>query len=96
MRIRFRREAVEDVEAARVWYDERSVGLGLAFVQALERTVQLIADFPEAPPEITEGHRRALVIRFPYALYYRVGRDVIDVIACLHTSRAPDLWRSRG
>ena len=95
MRIRFRREAVEDVEAARAWYDERAEGLGLLFVQALERTVQLIAEFPEAPPEITEGYRRALVMRFPYALYYRVDRDVVDVIACLHTSRSPDSWRSR-
>jgi hypothetical protein len=29
-------------------------------------------------------------------LYYRVEPDVIDVLACLHSSRSPGPWRSRG
>lgn len=31
-----------------------------------------------------------LLTEFP-----RIDRDVIDVVACLHTSRAPGVWRSR-
>jgi hypothetical protein len=42
------------------------------------------------------GHRRALLLRFPYSLYHRVELDVIDVLACLHSSRSPDVWWSRG
>ena len=96
MRVRFRSEAVEDVEAAKAWYEEQRQGLGGEFVAALERAVSLIAEFPEAFPEIAAGHRRALLHRFPYALYYRTVGDVIDVLACLHGSRSPDTWRSRG
>ncbi len=95
MRVRFRSEAVEDVVGARTWYDEQRDGLGNAFAASLEEVIQLLIEFPEAFPEIAVGHRRAHVPRFPYALYYRIDRDVIDVLACLHTSRAPGVWRSR-
>ena len=33
--------------------------------------------------------------RFPYAVYYRVEHGVIVVLACLHSSRSPEVWRSR-
>lgn len=96
MRVRFRLEAAADVETARAWYDEQRSGLGDEFVEALEHAIELIISFPHAFPEIAVGHRRALLLRFPYSLYYRVELDVIDVLACLHSSRSPDMWRSRG
>ena len=96
MRVRFRLEAAVDVEAARAWYDGQRRGLGEDFVTSLEHVIQLIVEFPEAFPEIGAGHRRAYLHRFPYAVYYRVDRDVVDVLACLHGSRSPDVWHSRG
>ena len=96
MPVRFRSEAVEDVEAAKAWYEEQRPGLGDDFVTALESAISLVVEFPEAFPEIAAGHRRALLHRFPYALYYRAEGDVIDVLACLHGSRSPDIWRSRS
>ena len=95
MRVRFRLEAARDVEGARGWYDEQRGGLGDAFAASLEDVIRLIAEFPEAFPEIAVSHRRALLHRFPYAVYYRLEAQVIDVLACLHTSRSPGTWRSR-
>ena len=95
MRVRFRLEAAQDVEGARAWYDEQQDGLGDAFAASLEDVVRLVTEFPEAFPEIAIRHRRALLHRFPYAVYYRLDGEVIDVLACLHTSRSPETWRSR-
>ena len=95
MRVRFRLEAAQDVEGARAWYDEQQAGLGDAFAASLEDVIRLIAEFPEAFPEIAVSHRRALLHRFPYAVYYRLDRSVVDVLACLHTSRSPEIWRAR-
>lgn len=95
MRVRFRLEAAEDVTGARTWYDGQRDGLGDAFAVSLEDVVKLIAEFPEAFPEIAAGHRRAHLHRFPYSVYYRVEDGVIDVLACLHSSRSPEIWRSR-
>ena len=96
MTVRFRREAGDDVSVARDWYDAQSPGLGDSFVDALEQIVDLVAELPEAFPEIAVGLRRALLSRFPYALYYRLNGSVIEVIACLHTGQWPGRWRRRG
>ena len=81
---------------ARDWYDTQSPGLGEVFVSSLEQMIDLVTEVPEAFPEIAVGLRRALLSRFPYALYYRLDGEVIDVIACLHTRQSPSGWRSRG
>jgi len=96
VRVRFRTEAAADVSLARDWYDSKSSGLGDSFVGSLEQIIDLVAELPEAFPEIAVGLRRALLSRFPYALYYRVDGEVINVIACLHTRQSASRWRSRG
>ncbi|MDH3207724.1 MAG: type II toxin-antitoxin system RelE/ParE family toxin [Gemmatimonadota bacterium] len=96
MKVRFRTEAAADVAAAREWYDEQRVGLGDEFVSALERMIEMVGQLPEAFPEIAAGHRRALLGQFPYALYYRIDSDVVDIVACLHSRRSPSRWRQRG
>lgn len=96
MVIRFRTEAASDVVLARDWYDAQRPGLGNDFVRALERVIHLVSELPQAFPEVAVGLRRALLGRFPYALYYRLEGDVVDVIGCLHTRQSPTRWRSRG
>jgi plasmid stabilization system protein ParE len=98
VKVRFRAEAVADVSLAREWYEAKSPGLGGAFVESLEKIVDLVVDVPEAFPEIAVGLRRALLSRFPYALYYRFDgdRDDVEVIACLHTRQSSSRWRTRG
>ncbi len=95
MTVRFRSEASTDVLLAREWYDGQRPGLGDDFVRSLERVIDLMSELPEAFPEIAAGLRRALLGRFPYAVYYRVSGDGLDVIACLHTRRSPSRWRIR-
>ena len=63
---------------AREWYDAQRPGLGEDFVRSLDHVIELVSELPEAFPEIAVGLRRALLGRFPYALYYQVQVDVID------------------
>ena len=95
MTVRFRSEAAADVSLARDWYEARNPSLGDAFARSLEQVVGLVAELPEAFPEVAVGLRRALLSRFPYALYYRRDGNCIDVIACLHTRQSSGGWRSR-
>jgi len=96
VKVRFRAEAASDVASAREWYDGQRVGLGSDFLRSLEQVIELISELPEGFPEIAAGHRRALLGRFPYALYYRLDGQVLDVIACLHTRRRPYVWPRGG
>jgi plasmid stabilization system protein ParE len=96
VKVRFRSEAAADVASAKEWYDQERLGLGHDFGEALERVIGLVADFPKAFPEVASGLRRAILRRFPYSVYYRVSDDFVEVVACLHSARAPDTWTSRG
>jgi plasmid stabilization system protein ParE len=51
---------------------------------------------PELPATIYRDVRRALVRRFPYAIYYRVEPERIAVIAIHHGKRDPRHWQSRA
>ena len=51
---------------------------------------------PRSYPLAAAEVRRALVRRFPYALYFVVDAEAIVVLACLHVRRDPQIWRSRS
>jgi plasmid stabilization system protein ParE len=61
-----------DVEGAFDWYEKEQAGLGEQFVSALRATYDRITDAPFAYQDLRSGIRRALVRRFPYAVYFTV------------------------
>jgi len=50
---------------------------------------------PFAETDVREAARRALLRRFPYAIYFVAGEELIAVIAVLHQHRRPEAWRAR-
>ena len=91
-----RPEAQDDVAAARNWYEQQGAGLGDEFIEALDDVLANIAAAPEAHQVIGRDVRRAKLSRFPYAVYYRVLADRIEVLAVLHGRRDPGVWQSRA
>jgi plasmid stabilization system protein ParE len=92
----FRAEAADDIGGARAWYEEQRTGLGEDFVDSLEHALDLVQRLPRSFPLVAPEVHRALLRRFPYALYFRlVGSEKIEIIACLHTRRSPHILRSR-
>ena len=65
------------------------------FVEAIENTVLLIAEFPLRFPVVYRERRRGGVRRFPYGLFYQIEANRILVIACFHGIRNPRRWQSR-
>ena len=94
--IRFRLEAVADVEQAKEWYESQRPHLGTDFFRSLEDVVELIARHPDGFPEFAPGLRRALLNRFPYAVYYQHAEGRVTILACLHSRRSSSRWRARG
>jgi plasmid stabilization system protein ParE len=84
-----------DVEAAFAWYENERPGLGLEFLDELRATYNRIADGPLKYQDLRSGIRRALLKRFPYAVYFAVEGDVVVVIAVLRASRDPAEWQRR-
>ena len=88
-------EAESDFDTTFDWYEEQRAGLGIEFVSHVQAALDLIASRPEMFAPRAENVRRALVRRFPYAVYYRLEPDRIVVLAIVHTSRDSSVWLKR-
>ncbi|MEO5754479.1 MAG: type II toxin-antitoxin system RelE/ParE family toxin [Chthoniobacterales bacterium] len=84
----------ELIEAAR-FYEGRVSTLGSQFLDAADRAITVILEAPDRWSVIEEDVRHYLMLRFPYAVYYRVLTDHIRILAFKHHSRHPDYWRYR-
>lgn len=82
-----------DIESVFQWYENEQQGLGLEFLDELRATYGRVIDGPLKYKELRSGIRRALVKRFPYAIYFAVEGDVIVVLTVLHASRDPAEWQ---
>jgi plasmid stabilization system protein ParE len=91
----FAPEAYQDVDAAYDWYESQRAGLGEEFLGCVDACVQAICRQPEMHEKVHEEYRRALVRRFPYAVFYEHVHGVVTVYCVFHTSRHPEKWRRR-
>lgn len=88
-------EAEQDVSEAYDWYENRRHGLGEEFLSCVDACIQRICRVPELHAKVHEDYRRALVRRFPFAIFYEYSSGAVKVYCVFHTSRNPDKWRER-
>jgi plasmid stabilization system protein ParE len=89
--------SVELGEAVR-WYEDRRVGLGAEFFDAISTTL-LFLSMNATAGAILSGDgltRRALIKRFPYQVVYRIRSSEIVIVAVAHLKRRPGYWKNRA
>ena len=84
-----------DALDAFAWYEERQEGLGIEFREALDVAIARIARVPLAFPIQYRDLRRALVVRFPYAVFFRLVDETVVIVAIVHGRMDSRRWRSR-
>ncbi len=85
-----------DVEAAFEWYENERPGLGAEFLDELRALVITASPTDRSSNQVLRGGiRRALLKRFPYAVYFAIEADIVVVVAVLHASRNPAKWQRR-
>ena len=87
--------ARDELIEARDWYAARNPELADRFITEVENLVARIATAPQQFPVAHRDVRRARCRRFPYALFFRVVADTLQVIACFHGKRDPSQWQRR-
>ena len=87
--------AAADIEEAYLWYEERRAGLGEEFLTAVDSLLGEILAHPTTYPVLYRQSRRALLHRFPYAVFFRSYNETIVVVACMHGRRNPRRWKAR-
>lgn len=90
----FRPEAQAETLEVQQWYEGRRTGLGAEFGEAVSEVVSRILQNPVAFPRVRGEIRRAVLRRFPYAVYFRLVDDDVLVLA-VHGRQHSRRWHSR-
>jgi len=90
-----RPEAEADIDSSVGWYEGQEPGLGMDFLDEARAMQLRIREFPLQFPEVSARVRRALLDRFPFALYFLLDAETVVLFAVLHQRRDPSEWRSR-
>jgi plasmid stabilization system protein ParE len=93
--LRIHPAAVEEAEAAAVWYAQRSRRAAQRFLDELDRAIGEIGRYPGRYPSFDFGTRRMVLQRFPFVIIFREGAAGVEVIAIAHSRRRPGYWRDR-
>jgi plasmid stabilization system protein ParE len=94
--VRLRPEASLELLEAWSWYESQRVGLGDELVACVDATIGAVARDPDLFQVAEEPTRRALVRRFPYAVFFVPLTDEIVVLAVHHVRGDPRAWRVRA
>lgn len=87
--------AERELNDAAAYYERERVGLGMAFLDELERCIEYVLDHPEAAPLVGRRARRKLLSRFPYGLVYSIADDQLRILAIMNLKRRPFYWKRR-
>lgn len=95
LQIEIHPEVYNELEQAWSWYEDRARGLGIKFLDEVDRAINTIQQFPNTWPPYFEATRRFLLHRFPFAIVYRHKKNKIQVFALMHLRRKPGYWKER-
>jgi len=76
-------------------YDEARPGLGDDFLSAVESAFSLVFAAPQRWPLVDARHRRFVLKRRPFSIFYRFNEIEVVFVAVAHHKRAPGYWAQR-
>ncbi len=94
--VRFHPEAEQEYLDAARWYNDQKSGLNASFILCVDEALQRILRHPEMYSAVYHEKRRAAVKRFPYSIFYKIGKGEVRILSVFHSSRNPSVWQSRS
>jgi len=94
-KIHFIKDALFDIEAIVLWYEEQRLGLSYDFELCLEAGIDEVLRNPSAFQKRYKSINIKFISRFPYGIHYLFIENEITVIGVFHTSRSPKNWSKR-
>ena len=88
MKIFILRQAYDDIADGFEFYESQDAGLGDYFEDTIFGDIDSLAFYGGIHP-LRYGFHRLLAHRFPYAIFYRVMKEQVHVVAILDCRRDP-------
>lgn len=95
IRHRYLPSAREELNEAAASYEASVPGLGGAFLDDVERAIELVGEHPRIGASAGRGFRKAILRRFPFSIVYADRDEEIVIVAVAHQRRRPGYWRGR-
>jgi toxin ParE1/3/4 len=96
MRVRYRAQALGDIDEIGRYLERRSPGGALNVLRAIYAGIHLIVEQPYASQRTDNPDIRVKVVRrYRYKIFYCIiDEDTVEIVHVRHTSRRP--WRPEG
>jgi len=88
MKIKVLSLAIQDIDAGRQFYEQQQQGLGIYFLDTLFSDIDSLLLYAGIHQQFF-GYYRALSKRFPYAIYYQLNAETIQVWRVLDYRQNP-------
>jgi toxin ParE1/3/4 len=95
-RVSFHELAERELNDAALYYEQENAGLGIKFIDEIERYIGAIIKNPNAGKKVRGQVRRRILRTFPYGILYSVKDDGIRVLAIMNLKRRPLYWVGRS
>ena len=82
----FTQAARAELIDAQDWYEGEAPGLGRRFHLEIDAAIERMTASLLQFPSVFKNVRRALLRRFPYALFFTIEGDTLFIIACFHAA----------
>jgi hypothetical protein len=95
MKIYILDRAEEDLFEGYRFYEGQSPGLGTYFLNCIYSDIESLLLYAGIHRTVHKNYRRLLSERFPFAIYYNVSEETINIYAIVDCRREPGWIRDR-
>ena len=96
MKVIILQQALEELNDAVEYYEDKQSRLGLKLKEEIETHVNWIVHNPDVPRKRANCYRRINLKIFPYYIAYTIKSEVIWILAISHGYRKPQHWIERS
>ncbi len=89
MTVRILKTARTDLSAGYWFYEEQEPGLGDYFLRRIYEDLELLSRIAGVHRQTARGLHKMIARRFPYAIFYRIRDEGVEVFAILDGRRSP-------
>lgn len=87
--------AREELNEAASFYEAKVTGLGVAFLDDVDRSIEMLCESPRIGAAAGRTFRKLLLRRFPYSIIYALRDEEVIIVAVAHQRKRPGYWRRR-
>jgi len=93
--LRIRRFAQKDLEDIIDYHDSLNTNFTTILLNSIWEELEVISKNPDLFQFRQDEVRVRYIVNYNYGIFYRQFENIVEVIAILHTSRNPEIWKKR-